>query len=67
MLQIHVLPEIGGDTLFANMYRARHAVGAPAADARAAARHESEHLYRGRCADRGMDDVGKAYPEAIHR
>jgi taurine dioxygenase len=50
MLQIHVLPEIGGDTMFANMY----------------ALHESEHIYRGRYADRGVDDRGRVYPQAIH-
>ena len=29
MLQIHVLPDIGGDTLFANMYAAYDALSAP--------------------------------------
>src|SRR2546425_12148242 len=29
ILQIHVLPEVGGDTLFANMYAAHDALSAP--------------------------------------
>ena len=28
--------------------------------------HESEHLYRGRYAERGIDDAGKIYPTAEH-
>src|SRR5205085_587139 len=28
--------------------------------------HESEHIYRGRYADRGVDDDGKQYPVAEH-
>ena len=28
--------------------------------------HESEHVYRGRYADRGVDDRGKVYPRATH-
>jgi len=28
--------------------------------------HESEHVYRGRYSDRGVDDDGKLYPHAIH-
>jgi taurine dioxygenase len=68
MLQIHVLPEIGGDTLFANMYTAYDTLSPPMQQMLASltARHESEHLYRGRYADRGIDDRGKAYPEATH-
>ena len=68
MLQIHVLPEIGGDTLFANMYAAYEALSAPMQQMlnELTARHESEHVYRGRYADRGVDDAGKAYPHANH-
>jgi alpha-ketoglutarate-dependent taurine dioxygenase len=68
LLQIHVLPDIGGDTLFANMVAAYDALSAPV---RAlldglTATHASEHVYRGRYADRGVDDAGKAYPQAVH-
>lgn len=68
ILQIHVLPDIGGDTLFANMYAAHDALSAPLQHMLASltARHESEHVYRGRYADRGVDDQGKVYPEAVH-
>ena len=68
MLQIHVLPEIGGDTLFANMYAAYDALSVPLQQMldRLTARHESEHVYRGRYSDRGVDDTDKAYPHADH-
>ena len=68
MLQIHVLPDIGGDTLFANMYAAYDALSAPMKQMLLGltARHESEHIYRGRYSDRGVDDTGRAYPQANH-
>jgi alpha-ketoglutarate-dependent taurine dioxygenase len=68
MLQIHVLPEIGGDTLFANMSAAYDALSAPMQQLldRLTARHESEHVYRGRYSDRGVDDTDKMYPHADH-
>jgi taurine dioxygenase len=68
LLQIHVLPEIGGDTLFANMGAAYAALSAPMKQLLAGltALHESEHIYRGRYSDRGVDDRDKAYPRAMH-
>jgi taurine dioxygenase len=68
MLQIHVLPEIGGDTLFANMYAAYDALSAPMKQMLdgLTARHESEHIYRGRYSDRGVDDTERTYPFADH-
>ena len=68
MLQIHVLPDIGGDALFANMYAAYDALSAPITQMLAGltALHESEHVYRGRYSDRGVEDHGKAYPKATH-
>jgi taurine dioxygenase len=68
ILQIHVLPEVGGDTLFANMYAAHDALSAPMQQMLSGltAHHESEHVYRGRYADRGVDDRGMMYPKAIH-
>jgi len=68
MLQIHVLPDIGGDTLFANMYAAYDDLSSPMKQflAGLTATHESEHLYRGRYSDRGVEDAGKSYPRASH-
>jgi taurine dioxygenase len=68
ILQIHVLPDIGGDTMFANMYAAYEALSAPLQRMLAGltALHESEHVYRGRYSDRGVDDRGKVYPSAVH-
>jgi taurine dioxygenase len=68
ILQIHVLPEIGGDTLFANMYAAYEALSAPMKTLLSGltARHESEHVYRGRYSDRGVEDQGRVYPQATH-
>lgn len=68
LLQLHTLPPTGGDTLFASMYAAfetlseemqRFLMGLEA-------HHESEHVYRGRYADRGVDDSNRVYPRALH-
>lgn len=69
MLQIHQPPEGGGgDTLFASMEAALAVL--PESEqthlATLTARHESEHIYRGRYADRGVDDAGVVYPETVH-
>ena len=68
MLQLHQLPSHGGDTLFASMYAAWDALSAPMQDFLGTlnARHESEHVYRGRYSDRDVDDAGKVYPESAH-
>lgn len=68
MLQLHLLPSVGGDTLFASMYAAYDALSEPMRRflEGLTARHESEHIYRGRYADRNVDDTGKAYPETTH-
>lgn len=68
ILQIHVLPDIGGDTLFANMYAAYDALSDPLKRMLEGltATHGSEHVYRGRYADRGVEDRGKVYPHASH-
>ena len=68
ILQIHVLPAIGGDTLFASMYAAYDALSEPMQRMLSGltALHASEHVYRGRYADRGVDDAGKVYPQATH-
>jgi taurine dioxygenase len=68
ILQLHILPDIGGDTLFASMYAAYEALSEPMRRMLTGltALHASEHVYRGRYSDRGVDDAGKAYPEAVH-
>ena len=68
MLQLHLLPETGGDTLFTSMYAAFETLSP---DLQAylltlRAHHESEHVYRGRYADRGVDDTDEVYPRALH-
>lgn len=68
MLQLHTLPSNGGDTLFASMYGAFETLSPTMRDflVNLTATHESEHIYRGRYAERGVDDDGKQYPSAIH-
>ena len=69
MLQIHTLPDGGGgDTLFANMEAAYQGLPDELRDRLRGltALHESEHVYRGRYADRGVDDRETAYPSAEH-
>jgi taurine dioxygenase len=67
-LQLHVLPPVGGDTLFASMYAAFETLSPIMQKflSGLTATHESEHLYRGRYTERGVDDTGKVYPSAEH-
>ena len=68
MLQLHLLPPVGGDTLFSNMYQAYEELSETFqkfCDGLSAL-HESEHVYRGRYSDRGVDDAGKVYPSSVH-
>ena len=68
MLQIHILPPCGGDTMFSNMYAAYDALS----DAMKqfliglSATHASEHIYRGRYTDRGQKDSNIAFPSNSH-
>ncbi len=68
MLQLHELPSTGGDTLFASMYAAYETLSEPLQRwlLTLEAHHESEHIYRGRYADRGVADEGRIYPRALH-
>jgi len=68
MLQIHILPDCGGDTMFADSYAALESLSEPLREMLDGlhGEHESEHIYRGRYSDRGMEDEGKVYPSATH-
>ena len=67
MLQLHQIPEIGGDTLFSSMYAAYETLSPKmrAFLAELNANHESEHIYRGRYSDRGVMDKTE-YPSSTH-
>ena len=68
MLQLHILPECGGDTMFANMYMAYEALSNPMqkflSDLKAS--HESEHFYSGRYKSESNGESKTEYPSAIH-
>ena len=68
MLQLHILPECGGDTMFANMYMAYEALSNPMqkflSDLKAS--HESEHFYSGRYKTESNGQSKTQYPSAIH-
>lgn len=68
MLQIHILPETGGDTMFSNMYAAYNALGDKYKNLLngLVAIHESEHIYKGRYTDRGISEDKILTPTAKH-
>ena len=68
ILYLHTVPPSGGDTLFASMYAAYDALSAPMKVflSGLTATHDGEPEYRGRYADRGVDDAGKVYPKSVH-
>ena len=68
ILHLHTIPSCGGDTLFASAGAAYDALSEPMKDflAPLTAVHSGEHVYRGRYKHQGIDDAGKAYPEARH-
>lgn len=68
ILHLHTVPESGGDTLFASMYNAYDALSEPMKTflSGLSATHDGEPVYRGRYADRGVEDSLKSYPKAVH-
>lgn len=68
MLQLHILPSCGGDTMFSNMYSAFESLSErlQAFLSGLTATHESEHIYRGRYNDRGKNDLEIDCPRAVH-
>ena len=68
MLQIHILPTCGGDTMFSNMYSAYDSLSLPLREMleHMTATHESEHIYKGRYSDRGRNDAEIDCPRATH-
>ena len=68
ILQLHLLPPSGGDTVFASTYAAYDALSDTMKSLLRGliAIHESEHFYRGRYTGRGVDDAGTVYPSAEH-
>ena len=68
MLQIHILPSCGGDTMFSNMYSAYESLSAPTKNflEGLTATHASEHIYKGRYNDRGKKDSEIDCPSASH-
>ncbi len=68
VLYLHTVPEYGGDTLFSNMYAAYDALSDRMKSYLdgLTARHDGEQQYRGRYADKGVNDAGKVYPFADH-
>ena len=68
MLQLHILPQYGGDTMFSNMYMAYDSLSKPMQNFLNGLRasHESEHFYRDRYEKQDQLDPKKKYPSAIH-
>ena len=68
ILHLWDVPESGGDTLFASMYAAYDALSdrMKVYLEGLTATHSGEHVYRERYADRGHDDKGRVYPQAVH-
>ena len=68
MLQLHILPETGGDTMFSDMYSAYNELSDKYKSLLngLVAIHESEHLYCGRYEDRGVNKDNIKTPVANH-
>ena len=65
LLYMHEVPEVGGDTMFADMYQAYETLSEPMKRflSTLTAVHDGEQIYRGRY---GYDDSKKTYPKAEH-
>jgi taurine dioxygenase len=65
LLHLHTVPEVGGDTMFANMYRAFETLSAPlqAMLCQLTAIHDGETAYRERY---GRGDASRVFPRAEH-
>ena len=68
MLQLHILPPSGGDTMFSDMYGAYETLSNPLRNFLdgLTALHESAHIYPGRYSDRGRKDGEIECPSAVH-
>ena len=68
MLQLHILPECGGDTMFTNMYMAYDDLSNYMKEflANLHAWHESAHIYKGRYEERGVSDKDIFCPSSLH-
>jgi len=68
ILHLHTVPPSGGDTMFASMYAAYEALSEPMKRflCGLTATHTSNHVYRGRYKDKGVEDADKEYPSAEH-
>ena len=68
ILHLDIVPDSGGDTLFANMYAAFDALSQPMKDLLAGlhARHGGERNYRGYFGQQPDEMRDRKYPEAVH-
>ncbi|NOX68834.1 MAG: taurine dioxygenase [Gammaproteobacteria bacterium] len=68
MLQLHVLPAAGGDTMFSDMYGAYESLSGAMQEflAGLTATHASDHVYPGRYSDRGQHDSNIDCPSSVH-
>ena len=68
-LHLHIIPDIGGDTMFVSMYAAYDALSEPlkAFLSELKAWHESAPVHRDRFGSTGkLRDGENVYPEALH-
>jgi taurine dioxygenase len=68
VLHLQTVPPSGGDTMFASMTAAYEALSEPMQRfvCGLTATHASNHVYRGRYKDKGVEDADKEYPSAEH-
>ena len=68
ILHMHTVPPSGGDTMFASMYAAYEDLSEPMKQlvCGLTAVHASDHVYRDRYKEQGVDDAEKEYPRHEH-